>query len=227
MNHHDGKLFSFSQLLSKRQAQQQHQLASGLSAEWSFLEDGWIPPLFWISGPSLHDGALSPRSVPGGSWETESQARPRQPSLWSSGHRRCSSRLHAATSNLHILPVPPAAASLSRRPIISQQSQFKCALFQPRGWIVLKAETRLGKWMPADEIWQRWQLRTQQNLVYQILQARISQSSIPDKGATLQPWALGLWMQTKQKGCSWRSLLCVRQQKTPLHRKLNFSELWQ
>lgn len=68
---------------------QQHQLALGLSSEWSLLGDGWIPPLFWFSEPSLHDGAPSPRPVPGGSWETISPARLRQPSLSSSGHHHC------------------------------------------------------------------------------------------------------------------------------------------
>lgn len=75
----------------KKDTAQHHQLALGLSAEWSLLGDGWIPPLFWFSEPSLHDGALSLRPVPGGSWERESPARPQQPSLWSSGRHRCHS----------------------------------------------------------------------------------------------------------------------------------------
>lgn len=69
----------------KKDTSQHHQLALGLSAEWGSLGDGWIPPLFWFSEPSLHDGALSPRSVPGGSWERASPARLQRPSLWSSG----------------------------------------------------------------------------------------------------------------------------------------------
>lgn len=97
----------------KKDTAQHHQLALGLSVEWSLLGDGWIPPLFWFSGPSLHDGALSPRSVPGGSWERESPARLRQPSLWSSGHRRCHSGLDTSTSDLQIGHGPPAIASLS------------------------------------------------------------------------------------------------------------------
>lgn len=92
---------------------QHHQLALGLSAEWSLLGDGWIPPLFWFSGPSLHDGALSLRSVPGGSWERESPARLQQPSLWSSGHHRCHSGLDTSTSDLQIGHGPPVTASLS------------------------------------------------------------------------------------------------------------------
>lgn len=58
-------------IFSKINLVQHHQLALGLSAEWSLLGDGWIPLLFWFSEPSLHDGALSPRSVPGGSWERD------------------------------------------------------------------------------------------------------------------------------------------------------------
>lgn len=96
----------------KKDTAQHHQLALGLSAEWSLLGDGWIPPLFWFSGPSLHDGALSPRSVPGGSWESESPARLQQPSLWSSGHHRCHSGLDTSTPDPQIGHGPPAVASL-------------------------------------------------------------------------------------------------------------------
>lgn len=99
----------------KKDTAQHHQLALGLSAEWSLLGDGWIPPLFCFSGPSLHDGALSPRSVPGGSWERESPARLQQPSLWSSGHHRCHSGLDTSTSDLQIGHSPPAIASLFER----------------------------------------------------------------------------------------------------------------
>lgn len=111
----------------KRQAQQHHQLALGLSAEWSLLGDGWIPPLFWFSGPSLHDGALSPRSVPGGSWERESPARLQQPSLWSSGHRHCHWGLDTSTSDLQIGRGPPAVASLS---FVDNFSPFSRAPFE-------------------------------------------------------------------------------------------------
>lgn len=100
-------------LFWKRQARQ-HQLALGLSAEWSLLGDGWIPPLFWFSGPSLHDGAVSPWSVPGGSWERESPARLQQPSLWFSGHHHCHSGLNSSTSDLQTGLSPPAVATLYR-----------------------------------------------------------------------------------------------------------------
>lgn len=56
-------------------------------------------------------GALSPRCVPGGSWERESPARPRQRSLsCSSGHRHCHWGLDTGTSDPQIGHAPSAIA---------------------------------------------------------------------------------------------------------------------